>query len=359
MRNGQKLTTEPEPSVPAERILVIRLGAVGDVVRTRFAFLGLRERYPDARIGWLIEERAAAALDGIVGLDEIIRVPRATFRLARPWNAVSALRGVVAQLRNGGYTLSVDFHCILKSALLPWLAGIPTRLGYAAGLAREGSHWLLTDHVSSPQSHISRFERNALLVEHLGGRVPSKPPPLRLPPSAFEGTLPERYLVMHPGTSPTTLYKRWAADRYARVARQLQAEYGLKSIVSWGSVVGEREFAQEVVSGAEGSARLAPLTASIAQLLVLYRGAQLFIGSDSGPLHLAALAGLPIVTLFGPTDPIENQPFPGVESRVIRQDVGCNPCRRGCPTRSCMAAVDTEAVIQAARELVAAPSALQ
>jgi ADP-heptose:LPS heptosyltransferase len=73
-------------------------------------------------------------------------------------------------------------------------------------------------------------------------------------------------------------------------------------------------------------------------------------------MHLASLAGLPVVALFGPTDPVENEPFPGIASRRVRVDVGCNPCREGCPVLSCMRAIEPESVVQAVRELVAAGS---
>ena len=98
---------------------------------------------------------------------------------------------------------------------------------------------------------------------------------------------------------------------------------------------------------------MAPRTASLGQLLALYRRARIFVGGDSGPLHLASLAGLPSVVILGPTDPIENVPFPGLPHRVVRHDVGCNPCRRGCPVRRCMASVRVDEVVRAALSLVA------
>ena len=106
--------------------------------------------------------------------------------------------------------------------------------------------------------------------------------------------------------------------------------------------------AARVVQGAPRIALLGPKTRSLGALLALLGKAKLFVGSDSGPMHLASLMGRPSVVLFGPTDPIENAPFPGVPSRLLRVDVGCNPCREGCPARSCMAALGTAAVVRAA-----------
>ena len=104
---------------------------------------------------------------------------------------------------------------------------------------------------------------------------------------------------------------------------------------------------------------VAPATGSVADLLSLLQQARLFIGSDSGPAHLASLTGAPMVLLFGPTDPLENAPFPGSRSRVLRRDVGCNPCRKGCPARSCMEALGVDEVVGAALELVAGPDGLE
>jgi ADP-heptose:LPS heptosyltransferase len=335
----------------ADRILVIRLSALGDVVRTRFAFAGLRALYPQARIDWLVEDRAAAGLVGIRDLDEIVQVPRRELRWLRPARSLRSLAALVAELRARDYELAVDFHGILKSALLARAARIPLRVGFAPPLGREGSARLLTHSVRLAGSHLSRFERNAALVRFLGGEVPSAAPPLDLPDDAPSTGLAE-YAVVHPGTSASTLYKRWEPLRYAEVCRALRERAGLASLVTWGPVAGERAAAEAVVGASDGAARLAPQTTSSAQLLALMRRARIFVGSDSGPMHLASLAGLPIVAVFGPTDPLENAPFPGLPQRLLRRDVGCNPCREGCPTRTCMNAVPAADVAAAALELL-------
>ncbi len=354
--NAELLNPLPQPP-RAERILVIRLGALGEVVRTRFAFPGLRALYPGARIDWLVEDRAAAGLVGIVGLDGVIEFPRAALRWYRPWDGWRRLSRLTGELRASRYDLALDFHGILKSGLLMWQARIPVRVGYERPLAREGSQRFLTHRVALRPMHLSRFERNAALVRFLGGQVSTAgPPPLALPAQARQvlDGLPASPVVLHPGTSASTRYKRWDPERYAEVAAGLHERIGATSLVAWGPVEGEREFAQAVVERASGAAVLGPATASLAEYLALLSRARLFVGSDSGPLHLACLAGAPVVALFGPTDPVENAPFPGVPSRVLRHDVGCNPCRRGCPARPCMAAVTAEEALKAALELVAA-----
>ena len=340
---------------PAERVLVIRLGALGDVVRTRFAFAGIRALYPRAQLDWLVEDRAAAGLIGLAGLDEAVIVPRRRLRARHPFVALHTMRAFVGELRARAYDLSIDFHGMFRGALLPWSAGIPVRVGYDRPFAKEGSERMLTHRLRVGTAHLSRFERNAALVQFLGGEVPDAPALLALDDAELAlPALPETFVLIHPGTSPKTSYKRWETERFAALARMLHERAGLTSLVAFGPVPGEQAAAHEVVAKAGGAAALAPPTASLAEFLCLLRRATLFIGCDSGPMHLASLARTPVVAIFGPTDPIENEPFPGVPSRIVRIDVGCNPCREGCSVRACMRAVEPEAVAAAALSLLAA-----
>lgn len=343
------------PWAKAKRILVIRLGALGDVIRTRFAFEGLRRLFPAAEIDWLVEDRAAGGLVGITGLNAVIELPRNDLSLRRPVLFWETLRRATHEIRERNYDLSVDFHSILKSAGIAFLSGIPCRVGYGPLYARDGAHLLMNYGVDPSSDHLSRFERNAELVRFLGGHGSEGPPPLDLGDSALGGVeLPEGFWVLHPGTSASTRYKRWAAARFAEVAKRIHERHGLPALVTFGPVPGEREAAEAVVRLAGGAASLAPATESLVSFLALLRRARLFVGADSGPLHLASLAGCPPVAIFGPTDPVENAPAPGVPSRVVRVDVGCNPCREGCPARTCLAAVEPSAVVEAASELLIA-----
>ena len=343
------------PWAKAERILVIRLGALGDVIRTRFAFEALRGLFPAASIDWLVEDRAVGGLVGITGLNRVIELPRNDLSLSNPLQLIRTLLRVTREIRAHDYQLSVDFHSILKSAAIAYLSGIPCRVGYGPMYARDGAHLLMSYGVDPASDHLSRFDRNAALVRFLGGSGSAGPPPLALEHSGLERVeLPEGFCVLHPGTSASTRYKRWPAVRFAEVAKRIHERHGLPALVTYGPVAGEREAAEAVVRLAGDAAALAPPTDSLEAMLALLRRARLFIGADSGPLHLASLAGCPPVAVFGPTDPVENAPAPGVPSRVVRVDVGCNPCREGCPARTCLAAVEPDAVVEAASELLIA-----
>jgi ADP-heptose:LPS heptosyltransferase len=159
--------------------------------------------------------------------------------------------------------------------------------------------------------------------------------------------------VIHPGTSDATAHKRYSAERFAAVARALAEDPGVPSIVTAGPAESDRAAADAVVFAARGAARLAPLTPELPQLAGLFSRCRLFIGNDTGPMHVASLVGTPVVQILGPTDPVENAPFPETPSRTVRVPVACSPCRRGCAAATCLRVVPAAAVIAAARELLA------
>ena len=111
-------------------------------------------------------------------------------------------------------------------------------------------------------------------------------------------------------------------------------------MVSVGPARDDRAFAEAVVKAAGGAARLAPQTPGLGDLAALFARCRLYLGSDTGPLHVASLVGTPVVQLLGPTDPVENAPWPGTPSRTVRVQVACNPCRRGCAAAPCMRLLD-------------------
>jgi ADP-heptose:LPS heptosyltransferase len=345
----------------AERILVIRLGALGDVLRTLPAVAGLRALYPRARIDWLVEPAAAGAaalspaIDGTIVFPrpEIERAARALRPVATAVLAVRFVRG----LRARGFDLVVDFHGILKSGVLAWLSGAPVRVGYARPFAREGNVVFTTHRAAAGAAPISRYTRNAALVEYLGGRVGAGGRAvLALPGEACAVAHAQRAgagegAVLHPGTSAHTPHKRWRPERFAALARVLAADLGAPCRVIAGPDPAEARLAEAVVASAGGAARLDPPVADLGALAAGIARAPLFVGADSGPLHLASLVGTPVVQILGPTHPVENAPWPGTPSRVVREPVACSPCRRGCGAPVCMDAVSVRAVVEAARAL--------
>ncbi len=343
---------------------MIRLGAVGDVVRTLPAASALRAAYPGSELAWLVERPSADLLRAQPWIDEVIEFPRAELRRAlrgaRLGRAAGTLRDFARRLRSRRFELVVDFHSILKSGALAALSGAPRRVAYARPYGRELSWRFATERAELWPPQASRFERNDALVRFLGVGAPPAPRPLRIDPESLRRM--ERELgpgpapvAIHPGTSDATPHKRWSAEGYGAVARALRASEGVASIVSAGPARDDRAFAEAVVKAAGGAAALAPPTPALPDLAALFSRCRLYVGSDTGPMHVASLVGTPVVQLLGPTDPVENAPWSGTPSRTVRVQIACNPCRRGCSAALCMALVEPAAVTAAARALLASP----
>jgi ADP-heptose:LPS heptosyltransferase len=341
---------------------VIRLGAIGDVVRTLPAVSSLRATYPRARLTWLVEPAASGILSAQPWIDQVLVFPRtrlrAALRHARLPSFARELAKFVRDLRAERFDLVLDFHAILKSGLLSFASGAANRVSYAAPFGREGA-WLFANQRArlSPE-RASRFERNAGLLRFLGADAATARTPLRVDPAAAArmevalgaGAAP---IAVHPGTSAGTPHKRWAASGYATVIRALHREQGTRALVTYGPDPEESASAGEVVRLAGEAARLAPETASLGELAALFARCRLYLGGDTGPMHVASLVGTPVVQILGPTDPVENEPWCGTPSRSVRVGVACSPCRRGCAAATCMRVVPPEAVLAAARELLA------
>ena len=346
----------------AERILVVRLGAMGDVVRTLPAASLLREAYPGAHLVWLVEPATASLLRAQPWLDEVLVFPRTGLRESvkrrRFGRAFRELRSFVQGLRSQRFDLVIDFHSILKSGLLSFASGAGRRVAYARPFGREAAWLFATERARLEPRRMSRFERNIGLVRFLGIHGAPRARPLSVDATVSEGSLAAlgvtaAPVVIHPGTSDATAHKRYTAARFAAVARALAEDPGIPSIVTAGPAQSDRAAAEAVVSAAQGAARLAPVTPELPQLAALFSRCRLFIGNDTGPLHVASLVGTPVVQILGPTDPVENAPFPDTPSRSVRVPVACSPCRRGCAAATCLRVVPPDAVVAAARELLA------
>jgi ADP-heptose:LPS heptosyltransferase len=335
---------------------------VGDVVRTLPAASSLRAAYPGAHIAWLVEPGASSAVEGQTWIDEVLVFPRKALREAlgdlEPRSFALELSRFLRRLRRRRFDLVVDFHSILRSGVLAWLSGSRCRVGYARPFGRELAYLFATNRARLSPRRVSRFARNQGLVCYLGVTTPPAATPLkvdaaaRLRMRAQIGSGP-RPIAIHPGTSDATPYKRYSVEGYASVARAIAEEDGVHSIVTSGPARGDLALARAIVEMAGGAARLAPSTPSLGDLALLFAACRLYVGGDTGPMHVASLVGTPVVQILGPTDPVENAPYPGTPSRTVRVPLACSPCRNGCSAATCMRAVPSASVIAAARGLLA------
>lgn len=303
-----------------ERILIVRLSSMGDVIHALPAAAMLRNAFPHATLGWLIEERwvellctlsyphtGARSLQRPI-VDHVHPVSLKTWRRSifspQTWERIAA---AVSDLRAVGYEVAIDFQGAVRSAVLARWSGAPTVYGAMQPRENAASMWY-TRTVLTRGRHV--VEQSCSLAEALiddsAPIPPAKFPCDPIAESAIDLRLHElgisEFAILNPGAGWGA--KQWPAARYGELARAL-ADQGLQSIVNYGP--GEESLARaaEAVSGGTAVA----LSFSISELIALTRRARLFIGGDTGPMHLAAALGIPVVALFGPTDPARNGPF--------------------------------------------------
>lgn len=350
------------PASPPGSLLVIRLGAVGDVIRTLPAVSCLRQSFPKARIGWAVEDPSREILVGHPDVDQVHVLPRRLLRKgalpARLLRAPAIFRTYGSEIRGLSFEWVVDLHGTFKSGLIARMSGAPRRFGFGPGHAREHASLFYTDHFPLPRRRMSRVSRALAAVEALGAniasprrRLPERPEAARWAASFLAGNAPERPRVLiSPGTSEAQAFKRYPAALFARLADMLMDRTGGSVILAWGP--GEESIVGDVRSSMRQEAVPTPPT-TLLELAEIARRCDLFIGSDTGPTHLAAAAGLPVIALFGPTDITTNAPFGDRPSLCLEGDTICRPCRnRGCLSRACLWRIDPGHVAEEASRLL-------
>jgi lipopolysaccharide heptosyltransferase I len=298
------------------RILIVRLGSLGDLVHTLPAAAALRRGYPGAAIDWLVEARYRPFVALVPAVNETIAVEPSVGGWLRARRRLRARR----------YDAAIDFQGLLKSAALARLSGARRVVGFAAAHLREraAAPWYTERHAPPAGGHV--IAKNLALAAALGAPAGPMEFPLRSvdSPVAREARRAGRFALLNPGAAWPN--KRWPPERFGELARRLRARCGLRSIVTWGE--GEEPLARRVVEASDGAAAAAPPT-DLGDLLALVRAAALVVSGDTGPLHLAAAAGAPVVGLYGPTDPRRNGPWAPDDIVVSRYEAcGCHFERR-------------------------------
>lgn len=322
---------------PKPRILISRMSAIGDVVLTLPVACALRDHFPDAYLGWVVESKSAPMVRGHRALDTVIELPRGWFTSPA---GIAAARAALLAHR---FDVSVDCQGNTKSSLAGWLSGAKQRIGFGGRHGGELSRLLNHDRVRPVFSHVT--DRSLELLTPLGVVHPTVRWDLPLPDSStrwaaqFRRSLPPgRIVTLNPGGSWPS--KLWEADRFAATARYLTDRYGYHSLVVWGSFE-ERLMAEQIVESSRGTATLAPDT-SLHSLAALIGTTDLFISGDTGPLHMAVALGVPTIGLYGATRPGDSGPY-GQPALQVEYESGSRRHRRKADNRA-MRAIGVEHV---------------
>ena len=345
------------------KILIVKLSAIGDVLHTLPALCALRRRWPTARIDWAVEAAAADLVVGHPDLDRVLVSRRKAWirdlgdGRRRP-AALAAMGRFVADLRRIRYDLVLDFQALIKSALVVALARGRRKVGFDRGLAHmEHSYHVLTERIRPPGMEVHALTRNLMMIRALG--VPVGPVAYRLPVGAGDRRALERLLGaagIGPGDALVAINpvaqwptKLWSEARFAALADRLAQRYNVP--VVWTGGPADRPVTGRIAAAATRPTVDLSGRTSLKMLAALYARARCVISTDTGPMHLAAAAGAPVVALFGPTAPWRTGPY-GPGHQVVRAPAACAPCfKRRCPAGGCMDRIGVEEVLDAVARL--------
>jgi lipopolysaccharide heptosyltransferase I len=333
--------------VTEPRFLLVRLGSLGDVIHGIPAAAALRIRYPSARIDWLVDPSYTSVLQLVEGLNEAIAI--------NPRGNAGTLVRTIRQLRRRKYDAVVDFQGLLKSAVLSRAAGARRVIGLPREHLREPLARVFYSETPDPGRDPHVIRKNLALMRTLGVEDPRVSFPLKLPRTVTGDTVaagfgPDGYAVINPGAAWPN--KRWPAERFGALAVQIRERIGVRSLVLWGP--GEEDIASLVVGASRGAADLAPRT-NIIDLFAIARRAKLFVSADTGPLHIAAAVGTPVVALFGPTFAERNGPWAQSDITISRAPrCFCHYERKCRLLQPCIEDIGVDEVVSAAEYRVAA-----
>ncbi len=364
-------------------ILLIKLSALGDLVHTFPLLNKLHDRYPKARIDWLVAADFAELLAHNPAIANVIEFPRDEWLTPWRWAPYASAARLIARLRAAQYDLVLDLQGQLRSAIFAFTSGAQVRIGFekprkdvwktlarqipdeakkhAWQGAREGSWLAYTHHITLPTLDLHPVERYLGVAPLLGLDDAAPDFFFPIPTEAitridalldyYDVGKAKQLIVMAPGTNWDT--KQWRRDGFAEVARHfLQKGFAVVLIGSHG----EHALCEEVAKLAPGAIDLAGET-TLSELAALIRRTTIAVTNDSGPLHLAVALDRPVVSVFGPTDPVWAGPFRRTGA-VLRADLPCAPCYlrdlgRCMHGHACMADVSAAAMIERVEGIVA------
>jgi len=350
------------------KILIIRLSAIGDVIRTLPALRALRNKYPAAYIAWVVEENAQDILQGHPDLDKLFIFKRKKwtkeiFSMRKFFNPFKEVTGFFREIREENFDLVLDFHGILKSGVISFFSGVPLRAGFSRNYSKECNYLFNNYHVILETDKINRINRNLNFIRFLGIDYDDDDQKPIIPITDKDRHYIDNFfkekdlnkhtplIAIHPGTSKKTPYKRWDVAYYATVADKLIERLDANIIWTWGP--GEIETSEAVVERMKCESTIACKTENLRQLAEIFRRCNIFLGSDSGPMHIASFVKTPVVAIYGPTNHVVNAPYEKNPHIMLRKDLSCSPCRkRDCKSVRCMTMVKPDEVFDAVNKLL-------
>ncbi|MDP8247583.1 MAG: lipopolysaccharide heptosyltransferase II [Candidatus Tritonobacter lacicola] len=311
-----------------QSILIIKPSSLGDIVDGLAVVGPLKKRYPGARIDWLVGERYRDLLIDLPGIDNLLVFDRDSWKRVGTWpRAIGNFLRLVRAAREGRYDIALDLQGLFRSAFIALLSGAGKRVGFSN--AREFCSFLYNMRVCVPEETVHAVDRYLLVAKKLGADTAPVSFPLKMRPWALRGAgavigggkAARPVVVINPTARWQT--KRWPSERYAAVGDYVgDVLKGTAVLIGGEEEKGMVSLAAGMMKGdvidLAGKLSLRDLTALLAE-------ADALVTNDTGPMHIAAAVGTPVVAIFGPTDPARTGPY-GAGHRVIKADLPCSPC---------------------------------
>jgi len=330
------------------RILILKPSALGDIIHTLPLLVSLKKAFPSRYIAWAVKEKFADLLWKNPYLDEAIIWKERGF-----WRFVK-------DIRDKRFDIVLDLQGLFRTGLVAYLSKAPQRWGFLKEETKEKQLFFLNIRVPTPSENI--VEKYLDFAEHLqADRIVEFPLVEREPAKEhisqyfqrLDISPSEKIIALIQGTGWEN--KTWKAERFAQLGRLIDSKKSWKVMLIWGIGEAEKEKAYKINKMAAGRLLVAPAT-TIAQLVSLLKRCSMAIGGDTGPLHLAAALGLPVVGLYGPTPPSRNGPFTDKKEIIYHPPSTCSPCwKRTCNNKNnnCMDSIQVEEVMQKIENLEA------
>ncbi|MFQ5597360.1 MAG: glycosyltransferase family 9 protein [Nitrospiria bacterium] len=321
--------TQPKPLFvddfgPATSFLVVRLGAIGDVLRVCPAVLCLRKAYPDAKIAWAVEQWVAPLLKHCPIVDRIHILDRAELDRGG-LRALKEMGRFSREIRACRYNVALDFHGRFKSALVAWLSGAPIRVGYAKGQSTEMNHLFTNRHVFLENKPLNRIHRFFRLLEALGIRTAFNIGNIGISlPDAEKQAAQQWYddagrpaLAVYAGSSTKqSAYHRWPVEKWIALLDRTGKE-GISSVLFWGP--DEEAFTREIHDKVSTACLMAPKT-NLSEMMSMLACFPAFIGGNTAAMHMSWMQGVPVVFFPGPADPRIDGPIGPVAGYPLKVD---------------------------------------
>lgn len=340
-------------------ILIIKLSAIGDVIHTLPSLRALKNRFPEARITWVVETAAADLLKGNPDLDRVIVSKRKTwikdlknFKNIR--TSISECTALVRRIRERRYDIVIDFQGLFKSAVLAFVARGERKLGYDS--MQELSGLFYSEKIPEDMRKHA-VDRYLDFPRHLGCNIeePQFSITTDLENEQRISTLLEANNIsvgdLLVAVSPQALWetKLWDNEKFALLCDRISTELGYKVIFTGN---GAAEIISEIRTRMKTSSINLEGMTTLRELAVLYRRVALVVTTDSGPMHLAAAVETPVVAIFGPTSPARTGPY-GANHTVVQKVLSCSPCfLKHCETKNCMKEISVEEVLEAIKKRI-------